>query len=68
VKAIPANFEPSDGMREAKRALALPKRKPTDADRPPTSTFTGPRARVLPGQLDLFGNESPSRHYDERAA
>jgi hypothetical protein len=68
MKAIPSLYEPSEGMREATRALALPKRKPTDADRPPVSTLPGPRAQVLPGQLDLFGNASPSRNRGERAA
>jgi hypothetical protein len=46
-------------MREALRAYKLPKRKPTDDDRPPPSTFPGKKSKPLPGQTDLFGGEVP---------
>jgi hypothetical protein len=45
------------GMRDALRASKLPKRKPTDDDRPPPSTFGGKKPKLLPGQTDLFGGE-----------
>jgi hypothetical protein len=47
------------GVKKALQALRLPKRKPTDADRPPPSTFPGRKAKVLPGQLDFEGHEAP---------
>jgi hypothetical protein len=46
-------LEGSPGAREAKRALSLEKRRPTDNDRPPPSVFPGRKPRVLPGQLEL---------------
>ena len=47
------------GMREALRAYKLPRRKPTDEDRPLPSTFLGKKTKPLPGQTDLFGGEVP---------
>jgi hypothetical protein len=44
-------------LREALRALKLEARKPTDADRPPPSTFPGRKVSVRPGQLDFEGRE-----------
>ncbi len=49
----------SPGLREALRALAAPRRKPTDADRPPPSVFPGRKAKALPGQLEV------GEHVDE---
>ena len=37
----------------ALQAHKLPKRAPTEADRPPTSTLPGRKVKVLPGQLEL---------------
>lgn len=34
-------------------ALEAEKRRPTEADAPPLSTFPGGKARPLPGQLDI---------------
>jgi hypothetical protein len=48
------------GMRDALRACKLAKRKPTEDDRPPASTFPGPKPKLLPGQIDLFGGRSPA--------
>jgi hypothetical protein len=46
------------GLAEARRLLRLPRRKPTDADRPPVSPAPGRKINPLPGQLDLDGNEA----------
>lgn len=45
----------SPSHRETLRALALPKRKPTEADAPPVTPFPGKRIKPTPGQLDVFG-------------
>ena len=37
------------GLHEAVQALKAEKRKPTDADRPPPSTFPGRKIKLLPG-------------------
>jgi len=50
----------SPGLAEALRLLRLEKRKPTEADRPPTSTLPGRKVKPLPGQLSL-GAEEPDR-------
>ena len=55
----------SPGVREALRALRLERRPPTEADRPPASTFPGRKERRLRGQLDLLG--SPMSGGDEAA-
>ncbi len=49
------------------RALRLDRRKPTEADRPPASTFPGRKATVLPGQLELADDAEPEPE-SERAA
>jgi hypothetical protein len=49
--------EPPSAMQAALRGLKLERRKPNDVDRPRPSTFPGPKAKALPGQLDLFGGE-----------
>jgi hypothetical protein len=43
----------SPGLTEALRARGLPKRRPSEDDRPPPSVLPGRKARVLPGQLSL---------------
>jgi hypothetical protein len=48
----------SPGMVAALRALRLQKRRPTDDDRPPASTFPGPKRKPLAGQMAL-GEEAP---------
>ena len=40
-------------LTEALRAHKLPRRAPTEADRPPMSTLGGRKVNVLPGQLEL---------------
>jgi hypothetical protein len=45
------------GLNEALRLLKAPRRKPDDADHPP-STFGGKKVRFIFGQIDLF-----STHY-----
>ena len=52
-------IDDAPGLRKAKRALALPRRRPTDGDRPRLSTFPGPKPKLLPGQLDFDGTEVP---------
>jgi hypothetical protein len=47
------------GMRAALRALEQRRGEPADEDRPPPSTFPGPKVNPLPGQLDLYGGEVP---------
>ena len=47
------------GLREALRALKLPKRAPTDDDRPPVKPFPGRKPTLIDGQIDLFGNVYP---------
>jgi hypothetical protein len=42
---------------ETLRAVKLPKRKPTESDRPPASTFPGRKPKLVRGQLDLEGGE-----------
>jgi hypothetical protein len=49
----------SAGLREALRFLKAPKRKPTDADRPPPSSLPGRRARLVDGQLGLEERSEP---------
>jgi len=44
------------GLDAALKGLAAARRTPTDADRPPVSTFPGPRPRVIAGQL-AFGDD-----------
>jgi hypothetical protein len=41
----------SEGLTEAKRALELPKRAPTDEDRPRRNGY---RPRVIEGQMSVF--------------
>ena len=43
-------------LTEALKAHKRPKRAPTEADRPPTSTLPGRKVKVIPGQLEL-GND-----------
>lgn len=43
------------------RAITAEKRKPTDADRPPLSTFADKPVKPTPGQLDVFGGEVDGR-------
>jgi len=51
----------SPGLREALRALAAPRRKPTDADRPPPSVLPGRKTKALPGQL-VVGEHVAEEH------
>jgi hypothetical protein len=46
-------WKQSRGLTEALRARRLPKREPRDNDRPPVKPLPGPKARPLPGQLNL---------------
>jgi hypothetical protein len=48
------------GLCEALRLSRLPKRKPTEADRPPPSTLPGRKTRPLPGQLSLVDETTPT--------
>ena len=62
-----ANANP--GLREALRGLRLPKRAPTEADRPPpASVFPGRKPKLIDGQLDLEGNvyTAPARRKKPR--
>lgn len=52
----PPGYRPSRAELETLKALAARKGKPTDADAPPLSTFPGPKAKPLPGQL-VLGDE-----------
>lgn len=46
------------GLREAVQAKRKRRQgKPTEADKPRPSTFKGRKVKVLPGQLDVDGNE-----------
>jgi hypothetical protein len=49
------------GLREALRMHGLPRRKPTEADRPPPQPLPGPKPNHIPGQLELTdtGEERP---------
>lgn len=53
-----AGWRPTPAERETLKALAAPKRKPTEADAPPLSTFPGKAVKPTSGQLDLFGGEA----------
>jgi hypothetical protein len=48
----------SPGLTAALKARKLPQRLPTDADRPPVSTFPGRKEKRLLGQLAL-GEDVP---------
>jgi hypothetical protein len=48
----------SPGLAQALRALRLPRRKPTDGDRPPIKPARGRKITPISGQLDLDGNET----------
>jgi hypothetical protein len=48
----------SPALREAIRAVGLPKRKPTEAGRHAVRPLRGPKPRVLPRQLAFDGNEA----------
>lgn len=50
-----AGYRPTPAERETLKALAAPKRKPTEADAPPVTSFPGKRVKPTPGQLDVFG-------------
>lgn len=41
------------GLAEARKATKKRKGKPSEHDAPPLTTFPGPKARELPGQLKL---------------
>ena len=43
---------------ETRQLLKLPRRRPTDADRPLVTPAPGRKIKPLPGQLDLDGNEA----------
>jgi hypothetical protein len=43
--------KPNRSLTEALRAARLPKRKPTEDDRPPPRPFPGRKSRFIPGQL-----------------
>jgi hypothetical protein len=45
------------GISEALRALKLRKGPPSDDDRPPPGVFPGKKVKLIPGQLDLAGNQ-----------
>lgn len=51
-----AGYKPTPAERETLLALAAPKRRPTAADVPPPTPFSGRQPKPLPGQLDVFGN------------
>jgi hypothetical protein len=53
-----AHHKQHPALTETLRLLGLPKRKPTDADRPPVSTLPGRKVKPLPGQLEL-GQDEP---------
>jgi hypothetical protein len=55
-------------LANARRALKLEQRAPTDADRPPASTFPGRKGRRLPGQLELLEPEIAARQATARAS
>ena len=46
-------WKQSRGLTEALRARRLSMRKPAEHDRPPPAPLPGPKARPLPGQLNL---------------
>jgi hypothetical protein len=46
-------WKQSRGLTEALRARTLPKGQPTEHDRPPVKPLPGPKARPVPGQLNL---------------
>jgi hypothetical protein len=51
--------EKSGGLRDALHLLAeAADRPPDDGDRPPASTLPGRKRKPLPGQLDLFAEDS----------
>ena len=52
-----AGWRPSQAERETLAALKAERRKPTEADAPPLSTFPGRPVKPTPGQLDMFGGE-----------
>lgn len=52
-----AGYKPSAAELATLAALAAEKLKPTDADRPPLSTFPGKWIKPTPGQLSLDGLE-----------
>ena len=52
-------WKKSPGLVEATRLLKARKGKPTDADRPSPRPLPGPKRKPLPGQLDLYSNETP---------
>lgn len=56
------------GLAAALRALRAKRRPPTEADRPPLTTFPGPRIPVLPGQLGLFDDELDDDVVEDAAA
>lgn len=47
----------SPGLAEARRLHGLPRRKPTDADRPPVRPSPGTKVTPLPGQLNLLDGD-----------
>jgi hypothetical protein len=52
------------GVRVAARALGLEKRRPTEADIPPPSTFGGRPPAFIPGQLSLTETAADQRRED----
>ena len=50
-----AGYRPTPAERATLAALKAPKRKPTEADAPPVSTFPGKKVTPIPVQLDVFG-------------
>lgn len=47
-------FHQHAALTEALRLRGAAQRVPTDADRPPPSTFPGRRPRIIPGQLEFI--------------
>jgi hypothetical protein len=64
---VDARDRENRSLEAARRALRLPRRKPTDADRPFGSTFGGRKHPVIPGQLAL-GEEHVDRQDQQAAA
>jgi len=59
------------GISAALRALKQRPGPPTEHDRPRPSVFPGKKVKLIPGQLDLAGNqhgEQPSLEQDDKSA
>lgn len=60
--------EADPGLREAIRALGLPKRKPDESDRPPPQPLPGRKPAHIPGQLELTYNNAAEERHERRSS